>query len=287
MRRAWRFTDGVMIAILLVLGAFATKDVWKDIFTLALRSDESSYILLAPAVALWLAWLRRERLRLCRPRPEPLAVLVIAAGWGLMGLGHEYAVDLFRDSGALLVLVGCVFAVTGLEVFVRFAPAWGALLFLIPVPGRIRPFAAVPLQQASAETTRFLLDLFAVPVDRHGNMLVVNGAEVAIAEACNGMRMVAALALIAYAFVFSFPMKPWARILLLGISPLVAIVVNVVRLLPTTILYGYSSSDIANAFHNIAGWAVLGIAIGLMWLVLALLRYLELPITPFGVREEA
>lgn len=287
MRRAWRFSDGVMIAVLVLLAVVATGSVWNDILALALRSDESSYILLAPAVAIWLAWLRRERIRLCRPRPSPLAMLVIVAGWGLMVLGHERAIDLFRDLGALLVLVGSVLVVTGPEVFIRFAPAWGALLFLVPIPGRVRPLIAVPLQQASAETTRFMLDLFAVPVERHGNMLVVNGAEVAIAEACNGMRMVAAMALIAYAFVFSFPMKTWARLLLLGISPLVAILVNVVRLVPTTILFGYSSSDVAQSFHDLAGWAVLGVAIGLMWLVLALLRYLELPIAPYRIREEA
>ncbi|MCC6678430.1 MAG: exosortase/archaeosortase family protein, partial [Phycisphaerales bacterium] len=121
----------------------------------------------------------------------------------------------------------------------------------------------------------------------HGNVLVVNGTEVAIAEACNGMRMVAAMALIAYAFVFSFPMRTWARLLLLGISPVVAILVNVIRLLPTAILYGNSTPAFADAFHDVAGWAVLLLAMGFMWLVLALLRFLELPIAPYSVREEA
>lgn len=287
MRRAWGFADGVVIAFLVGLALVATWQVWNDIFLLAIKNDESSYILLVPAVALWLAWLRRERIRGCYPRPSVWGAAIIAAGWGLMYVGHDKSIDLFRDFGALTVVAGAVFAVTGPSIFLRFGAVWTALLFMIPVPGRIRHIIAVPLQQASAETTKFLLDLFAIPVERHGNMLIVNGAEVAIAEACNGMRMVAAMALIALAFVFSFPMRLWARLLLLGISPLVAILVNVLRLVPTTMLYGYSSHDLATTFHDLAGWVVLVLAIGVMWLVLALLRYMELPISPYRVREEA
>ncbi|TVQ58850.1 MAG: exosortase/archaeosortase family protein [Phycisphaerales bacterium] len=287
MRQQWRFLDGLMIALFVGLAVYATRSVWIDIFALALRNDESSYIILAAPVALWLGWLRRERIRYCRPSPTALGAIVILAGWALMAIGNEYSIDLFRDTGALVAVVGAVFTVAGKEIFLRFAAAWGALLFLIPVPGRIRHVIATPLQEASAVSTQFMLDLFAVSVERHGNMLVVNGAEVAIAEACNGMRMVAAMALIAYAFVFSFPMRLWARLLLLGLSVPVAILANVVRLAPTSILYGHSTPDIANTFHDVAGWAVLGLALGMMWLVLALLRYLELPLEPFRIREEA
>lgn len=287
MRQPWRFTDGLMIALFVGLALYATRSVWSDIFALALKNDESSYILLGLPVALWLGWLRRERIRYCRPRPSPLGAVVILMGWGLMVLGNEYSIDLFRDTGALAAVVGAVYTVTGKELFLRYAAAWGALLFLIPVPGRIRHVIAAPLQEASAISTQFILDLFAVSVERHGNLLVVNGVEVAIAEACNGMRMVAAMALISYAFVFSFPMRLWARALLLGLSVPVAIIVNVVRLTPTSILYGHSTPDVASTFHDIAGWAVLGLALGMMWLVLALLRYLELPLEPYRVREEA
>ncbi|MDX2148554.1 MAG: exosortase/archaeosortase family protein [Planctomycetota bacterium] len=286
MRRSWQFVDGLALALLTGLALVATASIWGDIFALAARDDESSYILIAPGVALWLAWCRRDRIRYCLPRPSPLGCLAIVGGWGLMFLGHERAIDLFRDVGALLTVAGAVYVAVGRDIFIRFAAAWGALLFLIPVPGRLRHVIAVPLQQASAGVTQFILDVTGFAVERHGNMLVVNGVEVAIAEACNGMRMVAAMALIAYAFVFSFPMKWWGRLVLLGISPLVAILVNVIRLYPTTILYGHSTAEIADAFHDLAGWGVLFLAMGMMWSVLALLRYLEVPIARYNVREE-
>jgi exosortase len=202
-------------------------------------------------------------------------------------IGQEKAIDIFRDAGALSIVIGAVLAVVGTEVIVRFAAAWGAMLFLLPVPGRIRHMIAAPLQEASASITHWILDLVAIPVQQNGNMLVINGAEVAIAEACNGMRMVAALALIAYAFVFSFPMRLWARVFLLALSPLVAVLVNVLRLAPTALLYGYSTDSVAHTFHDLAGWGVLLVALAVMWSVLALMRALELPLIPYSVREEA
>lgn len=287
MRRSWRFTDGLLIMGLLALALIATREVWADIFDLAKRSEESSYIFLAPPMAVWLAWLRRERVRFCKPQPSPLGAVAVALGWLLIVLGQDRAVDIARDVGALLVVVGAVLTVTGTSVFVRFAAAWGGLLFVLPVPGRVRHIIAAPLQEASATITHRLLDLCAFPVEQKGNMLVINSVDVAIAEACNGMRMVAALGLIAYAFVFSFPMRPWARILLLAVSPLVAVLVNVLRLVPTTLLYGYSTTDIASTFHDFAGWGVLLVAIAIMWCVLALMRLLALPIVPYSVREES
>jgi len=263
----------------------ATRDIWRAIFELAIRSEESSYILLAPGIAAWLAWLRRERIRFCRPDPSIIGPLMIGVGWGMMVAGHEIAVDLMRDTGALVTVVGAVVTVTGPSILFRFAAAWGALLFLIPVPGRIRHLIAVPLQQASATATEWLLVLFGAPVERTGNVLLINGAEVAIAEACNGMRMVAALALVSYAFVFSVPMRAWARLLLLGLTPVVAILANVVRLVPTSLLYGYSSSEVASVFHDVAGWGVLLVALLVLWLTVLLLRYLELPLAPYSIRE--
>lgn len=287
MINSWTFRDGVALAVLLVLACLATRPVWLDISSLALASEESSYILLTLPVALLLAWRRRERLRLCRPRATLLGAAVIGIGWGLIALGRERAIDLSRDLGALLVVAGAVFTVTGPDVFHRFSAAWCALLFLIPVPGRIRGIVAVPLQEVTADVTAFLLNILAFPVEHRGNLLIVNGVEVAVAEACNGMRMVAAMALISYAFVFSTPMRLWARLLLLAASPIIAVLVNVVRLVPTSLLYGYSSHDTADMFHDLAGWGVLALAMGAMWGLLSLLSYLELPLATYRVRDSA
>jgi exosortase len=285
-RRSWRFVDGVLVMSLVGLAVAATWPVWQDIYAIATRDEEQSHILLAPLVAAWLMWARRQRLRLTRPRWSLLGPAVIGAGWGLIALGFARAWDVFEHLGALVIVLGAALTVLGPQFFLRFGAAAGALLFLIPVPGRIRLRIAEPLQEVSAQLAQFGLELFAVPVTRAGNVLIINSQEVAVAEACNGMRMVAALALVSYAFVFSVPMRNSVRIGILLVSPIVAIVCNVLRLVPTVLLYGYSNIDVAETFHDLSGWAMLFVALGILWAILSTLRWIEVPIAPYAVVEE-
>jgi exosortase/archaeosortase family protein len=76
-------------------------------------------------------------------------------------------------------------------------------------------------------------------------------------------------------------------VLILAISPAVALIVNVLRLTPTALLYGYSSNEVADTFHDISGWAMLIVAFGMLWLVLATLRWLEAPIEPYATTKGA
>jgi len=285
-RRVWRFSDGVLLMSLVGVALLATRPVWLDIYSIATRDPEQSHILLAPLVAGWLLWVRRGRLRMCRPRWSLAGPGLILIGWGSILFGFSQAWDVFEHFGALLIVLGAALTVLGVEFFVRFGAAIGALLFLMPVPGRIRLRIAEPLQEVSARVTHFGLELFSVPLERAGNVLIINGNEVAIAEACNGMRMVAALALVSYAFVFSVPMRNGVRIGILLVSPIIAIVCNVLRLTPTVLFYGYADLDMAETFHDLSGWAMLFVALGMLWGLLSTLRWLEVPVTPYAVVEE-
>jgi exosortase len=284
--RSWHFGDGLLLAALVVGAVVATLGAWEDIVGIALHSAEQSHILLGLPIAAWLAWVRRDRLRYCRPRRSWFGPVMVALGWGLCYLGFSSGTDIAWHLGALLVVAGAAISVIGTDFVREFMPAVGALVFLLPVPGLIRQSIALPLQEVSAKITQFGLEMIGVPIERAGNLLTVNGHDVAIAEACNGMRMVAALGLVAYAFVFTVPMRTGVRMLLLAVSPLVALVVNVIRLVPTTVLYGYADKRTADLFHELSGWGVLVLALGMMWTLLATLRWIEVPIAPYAVAED-
>ena len=285
-RRAWRFTDGVLLVGLPALALAATWRTWADIFSVALRDQEQSHVLLAPIVAGWLFWTRRARLRFAKPRWSLAGPCVIAAGWLSSDFGFSHGFLALEHLGAVMAVAGAAITILGVQFVLKFLPVFGALLFLIPVPGVIRQGVAGPLQEVTARVTGFGLELFGVPVARMGNVLTINGHDVAVAEACNGMRMVAALAIVTYAFVFSVPMRQSVRILLIGLSPAVAIVCNVLRLTPTVLLYGYADLNTADLFHDLSGWAMLFVALGILWATLGLLRWLEVPIAPYAIAEE-
>lgn len=275
-----------LVAKIMLLAGIAfiiTRSIWIDIIGLGLTDDESSYILLVPFVAMWLLWIRRDRFRLCRVRGTFFAPLIISVGWVVAWLGFSYGVDIAWHLGGLIIVAGAVSAVTGVAVVRVFLPVAAALLFLIPVPGRIRQEIAIPLQEISAVVTQYVLEAFGLPIIREGNVLNINGYAVAVAEACNGMRMVSALGLVTFAFVFSVPMRQSVRVGFLMISPLVALIVNIVRLIPTVLVFGYRSYPTATMFHDVSGWVMLVVALLVLSCMLRLLRWLEIPVAPYSM----
>lgn len=284
--RSWRAEDGLLLTGLVAIAVAAMWGIWVDIFRFALRSQEQSHILLAPAIVGWLIWTRRHRLRRLRPERSLLGPVVIAAGIGLAAFGFHNGYEIGQHVGAILTLVGAVLTVLGTQFLWKFLPALGALIFLMPVPGRVRAPIAQHLQEYSAAFVHWGLDLVGVPVTRAGNLLTINGFDVQVAEACNGMRMVSALALVTFAFVFSIPMRNEVRLALLALSPVVAFVCNILRLAPTVLFYGYASPGAAELFHDASGWGILLVALTMLWGVVATLRWLEAPIAPYEVAGE-
>ena len=285
-RRSWRFIDGVLMAGLGALAVLSAWPVWNGIFERALNDAEQSHVLLAPVIAVWLVWVRRERLRRCRPQWSMVGPGVVAFGAGLAWFGFNNGFLAFEDLGAVLMLIGAIVTICGVQTSRNFFPAFIALLFLVPVPGMIRQQIAIPLQNMTAVITNAGLDLCGFPVAREGNVLLINGREVAVAEACNGMRMVSALVLVSFAFVFSTPMRQSIRLVILAGSPIVALLCNVIRLVPTVLFYGYASDATADFFHDASGWIVLVVALGILWSFLSLLRWIEVPVTPYAVAQE-
>lgn len=268
---------------LAVLGVLATLAVvagwiqWADIFTIAWRDEEASHILLIPPIIIWLVWVRRVRFRRVRPRYSWSGPVIIAGGWALTMLSYRTAFQAGWHGGAVLMLIGAIASVVGVRVLANFAPAVAVSALFIPIPGSIRLLIAGPLQNATARVTRLVLESLGYWVERSGNMLIINDRDVAVHEACNGMRMVFALLLVSYAFAFTVPLRNSVRLLILVLSPIAAILCNVFRLTPTVILYGYADESLADAFHAAAGWAMLPLAFFILLGITRVLRWALVP----------
>ncbi len=263
----WKKSILAIAGFVAAIGLWVTLDAWKDIFLLGTRDEESSHVLLAVPAALWLAWIRREYAAEARRTGMWLGPLMVAVGWFLFALGDVQLYQSVWHFGAILIVAGCIVSVFGREVFIRAWPAFAVLIFLIPVPAIVRAQIAPPMQTITAQMTAFLLQTMGEQVTLSGKVLIVNDVSVGIAEACNGIRMVFALALVCFFYAFSAALSTRNRLFIVLASPIVAITVNVVRLVPTVWLYGHTEMATAEAFHDFMGWAMMPIALaGLMGL---------------------
>lgn len=280
-RNGWTFGHAALAITLMAAAVLATRDAWSDILGIAMGDGESSHIFLVPVVAAWLLWVRRERLRGYTQQATGLGPAVVVVGWVLNRLGDGYLVQSMWHFGAILVVVGAFLTVAGGGFLFRFLPVFLALCFMVPVPGRIRQAIALPLQTATAAVTQTVLETLGAPVERSGNLLSINHQDVTIAEACNGLRMVFALVMVSFTFAYGAPLRNGFRVLVVLLSPITAIVFNVVRLVPIVWAYGEFSRDFANTLHDVSGWLMLPIAFLSLLGLMRLLRWAQIPVTTY------
>lgn len=276
--RGWNRERLLLLAAMLALVAWWGRRALEDIYAFASGQTDNGYILLAPAVAIYLAWLRRSRLQFVRYRPNLVGPLLVAVGVLGSNWGDDNGVQILWHGGVLLAMFGCVFSMTGWELVRQFAPVIIALGFVLPIPGRVREALAGPAQDFSVATAHMLLELAGFDAIREGNIIVIEGQPVAVGEACNGMRMVFALALVVYAFVFSVPFSMGTRLFLVAAAPVVALACNVVRLVPTSIAYGWFNPTLAEQIHDVGGWLMLPLALLMLMGLVKLLKWLDLPV---------
>lgn len=285
-RVSFRLRDIALLSGMLALGCWLLRQPLVDMLAIGLRDEEQSHIFLAPIVAAMLLWLRRSRLSLLSYSPNLLGPAVVCVGWLISWWGFTSGVQVAWHGGAILTLLGLVFSMTGFAPLFLFTPVFVVLIFMLPVPGMLRHQIALPLQEFATSITHGILELVGVGAIRSGNILIINGEEVAVGEACNGMRMVFALTLVVYAFAFASPLKGTTRVVLIGLSPIVAMLCNVIRLVPTSLIFGYGSVQTAQRFHDLSGWVMLPVAMLILAAVLRTFRWLEFPVNSYRLASQ-
>lgn len=286
----------VIAAFVLLLGIYVCRDAWVEIFAdYAWPNEDYSHIFIAPLVAGLLVYVRRLRLRHFTVGGTLVGPLIVVTGIAMMFAGFQTNRQFLFHSSAVFVAVGCVVSVLGKGVLFRFGPAVVVLAFMIPFPGKLRLELASFLQSWTAQLAHILLGAMGFSTEVLGNTVSIRDRPVTIAEACNGMRSVFMLLLLAYAFAFALPLRNGVRVLLLLASPLVALVCNIVRTLPTILFYGYApdwfddpkrGTQVADHFHWIAGYAMYVFAF-MIWLgIVSLLRWTMLPIQRYTLASQ-
>lgn len=271
----------VPASLLALVCAVISGNAWMDLLKIGWRDEESSHVLLVPLVVAWLAWIRRGRLRACRPTGRWVGTVALGLGWALWSTGYRHQVQSLWHFGAVLMVVGGLLTVLGKDVLIQFLPAFLVLIFLVPVPATARQAIAIPLQHATAKATQDVGEVLGMVVQRQGDLLTINGTEVAIAEACNGMRMIFTLFLACYVFAFVTPLRPSARLTVLAFSPIVAVVFNVIRLVPTIWVFGHASTSVAEGFHTASGWVMLVLAFMGLMAIVKVLRWAMVPVLQY------
>ncbi len=239
------------------------------------HNAQYSHGYLVPIFAVFLLWLRRDKLDFATIRP---------AWWGLAFIGaaillRGYATIYFRlwlDHLSLLVcLAGMCVLIGGWTAWRWSWPSILFLFFMIPLPFSVASAMSGPLQTLATITSTFLLQTLGLPALAEGNVIRINDAQIGIVEACSGLKMLVVFFALStgMALVTKSPLPD--KLFMVASAVPIALISNIIRITITGLMHELVSGDAANVFfHDVAGWFMMPLALGMLWLELKVLSKL-------------
>lgn len=283
-RNGWGVRHGVVLLIVLIVSVALTWVAWREIAWAAIHNDMARPSVLVLPIMIWLFWVRRARFRFVKPGGWAIGLIMLLAGAQLYYMGmYVYELRSVYHLGAVLIVAGGVLLVTGHSVLKQFLPAWAILPLLVPVPTTLTSLIAHPLQLLEAQFISAVYGLFGFSVQiidgQVSSRVVIGSSTLPIESVCKGLPTTLSLMLICYGFAFSSPIRPIVRLILLGITPLVALLCSALALGGTLWLYGGESALVtADYIPAMSQWATLLIAFLLIAGSIRLLVWASVPV---------
>jgi len=243
-------------------------DIWQ-------RSDEYSSGLLVPFLAGYIIWARREQLADCPIKPSlwGLAALLLALSLRYFGLFFMYGSA--ERLSVVATIAALVLLLLGWQVFKKVLTTLIFLGLMLPLPRTLHARIMLPLQSWATSSAVFCLEVLGYNVIREGNIIHLNGSTVAVAEACNGLRMVMAFVIISSLVVLLIKKRWWEKLFLLLSSIPIALICNCIRLTITAIAFTFlSGQNWEKIFHDFGGYAMMPLALGIIVLELKIMQKL-------------
>ncbi|MEX2112927.1 MAG: exosortase/archaeosortase family protein [Pirellulales bacterium] len=270
--------------ITLGLSTLALVVSYWDMFSLVKEEWANplySHGYIVPIFAIGLLWMRFQPFR-------PVPVIERWAGLGILVLG--LSVRLFGvfmtmaplDRYSFPVSLFGLFMLVGGWHMIRWAwPAILFLLFMFPLPSVLEHNILWRLQTLASVCSTFVLQTMGVAAFRQGNLISVPGADLNIADACSGLRMLTIFGALAVAMVFLVERPWWDKFMILLSAVPIALIVNIIRITCTGLLYMAVGPD--NEFakklgHDWAGFFMMPLALGFLWIELQILERLTVPV---------
>ncbi len=234
--------------------------------------------MLVPIAVLYMLSTKRSTLSQLRINFSPLGIALFSAGLCMNLLGSYYLYESIANAGMITCASGLAMTAIGLRGFRRVWPPFAMLFLMMPLPSRIHDGIMLPLQDIGARISATILEMVGVAVARTGHILVVSGKNVAVAEACNGLRMALAFLIVTCVVAYVIRRPTWQKVFIILSSVPIALACNVARIVGTAYLYNMGQDSLAQGFfHDGAGLMMMPLAMVIILLELLLLSNLELP----------
>ena len=280
--------------VVLAVASCAAVLIWTFWPTLRVMSEQwsndprYSHGYLVPAFSLFLLWSRRAMMRTGDTRPRLLGFAVLLAGLAIRAVGIVFFVPWLTAAPIVPCLFGLALLAGGRSAFKWTWPASAFLIFMVPLPYQAEIALAHPLQRIATLVSTYALQTVGLIAVAEGNTIRMNGGiRLGVVEACSGLSMLMNFFALSTAAAVVIKRPMYERIMLVLAAVPIALIANIIRITVTGILHKTVGSELADrVFHDFAGWLMMPIALGLLWIVLWVMSRLVVDAKPVS-REKA
>lgn len=230
--------------------------------------------MLLPPLALYIAWLQRDRTLGYAAAPQRRGLLITALGCCMFILG-KLASEFFMTRFSFVIIVtGLIWTFWGFNRLRTLTLPLLLLATMVPLPVMLYNSVAAPLQLLASDLAARIAQAAGISVFRDGNIIQLASGSLGVAEACSGLNSLSALLvgsiLLGYLLCSHVP----ARVLLFLAAIPLAVVVNIIRVSGTAILADYNQEFAMGFYHSFSGWLVFVSGFGLLYLLARMLHAL-------------
>ncbi|MBN1788216.1 MAG: exosortase [Sedimentisphaerales bacterium] len=246
-------------------------DIWK----IWQSSDEYSSGILVPFLAIYILWSKRDKISQVVIKPSVFGLFAFAGTQAFRFFGLYYMYSSAERLSIVMSIAALVLFIFGWRFFWKVFTVLLFLFLMLPWPNRVQAAVALPLQNWATSSAVFCLETVGYEVVREGNTIHIGQTVVAVAEACNGLRMITAFLVISGMVVLLVNRKWWEKLIILISSLPIALFCNTVRLVVTSIAFTILKGEYwERIFHDFGGYAMMPLALGLIVIELLLLTKL-------------
>ncbi len=255
-----------------------------------LNNENYGHGLFVPFIALYIMWLKKDRLRDYYGHGSWLGLIVVLLGIGLYMVGQLSTLFVIQHISLWITIVGLALTVLGIAGTKIMAFPLGLLFVIIPLPTFLFQGLTTNLRLISSTLGVGCLQIVGITAFQNGNVIDLGPIQLQVVEACSGLRFLFPLMTLALLCAYFLKEQLWKRIFLFLSSIPIAIFLNGFRIGVIGMLVEIWGRGAAYGFlHLFEGWVVflLGLAllVGEMWLMTRLwpLKQQDQPLSSDGI----
>jgi exosortase len=248
---------------------------------------------IVPLFALGLLWLKRKEMLSTPLQPNWWGVLLIVLAAAIQLTGSFLYFRWLSGASLLVYLAGASVLLGGRRLLGLTWQAIAFLVFMIPLPYRVESALRNPLRRVATVASTILMQTIGLPATYEGNVIEVIGRndqiqKIGVAEVCSGLSMLMTFFALAAGLVLVIRRPLLDKIVILLSAPLIAIISNIIRITVTGILHVTIGEQVAEwVYHDVSGWLMMPLGVGLMWLEMKILENLFVERPPSASRPIA